>query len=137
SVVAPPEPESAETIAARPARPSGRNDPRFDPRLAGLPSAPPPPPGSTAALVWKGPGIDRLPEKPQRERPFVVIPYEALNGQSGARVVLITSGGREIEGKVAEVSAAGITVNVKRDTGQARLFVERGRILEIRVARRG
>ena len=136
-VAAPPEPESADAAAARPSRPAGRNDPRFDPRLAGLPSAPPPPPGSTAALVWKGPGIDRLPEKAQRERPFAVISYEALGSQPGARVVLITSGGREIEGKVTEVSAAGVTVSVNRETGQARLFVERGRILEIRVARRG
>ncbi|HVH34438.1 MAG TPA: hypothetical protein VM847_10050 [Tahibacter sp.] len=137
TIAAPPVPETADTVAARPSRPPGRGDPRFDPRLAGLPSAPPPPPGSTAALVWKGPSIDRLPEKVQRERPFAVISYEALGGQTGARVVLITSGGREIEGKVAEVSAAGVTVNVNRETGQARLFVERGRILEIRVARRG
>lgn len=136
-VTAPIEPESADVAAARPSRPAGRNDPRFDPRLAGLPSAPPPPPGSTAALVWKGPGIDRLPEKAQRERPFAVISYEALGSQPGARVVLITSGGREIEGKVTEVSAAGVTVSVNRESGQARLFVERGRILEIRVARRG
>lgn len=136
-VTTPPGPDSADVAATRPSRPSGRNDPRFDPRLAGLPSAPPPPPGSTAALVWKGPGIDRLPEKAQRERPFAVISYEALGSQPGARVVLITSGGREIEGKVIEVSAAGVTVSVNRESGQARLFVERGRILEIRVARRG
>jgi hypothetical protein len=119
-------------------RPTPRIDPRLDPRLAGLPSAPPPPPGSTAALVWQGPRIDRLPERDTaRERPFAVISYEALNGQAGARVVLITSGGKEIEGKVTEVSAAGVTVSVNRESGQARLFVERARILEIRVARRG
>jgi len=125
------------TVPARP--PAPRIDPRFDPRLAGLPSAPPPPPGSTAALVWQGPRIDRLPESKTapRERPFAVVSYAALNGQSGARVVLITSGGKEIEGKVAEVSAAGVTISVNRESGQARLFVERARILEIRVARRG
>jgi hypothetical protein len=127
-----------DTTASAASRPAPRIDPRLDPRLAGLPSAPPPPPGSTAALVWQGPRIDRLPDKePVRERPFAVIPYDALNGQSGARVVLITSGGKEIEGKVAEVSAAGVTVSVNRESGQARLFVERARILEIRVARRG
>ena len=71
------------------------------------------------------------------ERPFTVISYAALGSQAGARVVLITSGGKEIEGKVAEVSATGVTVSVTRESGQARLFVERGRILEIRVARRG
>ncbi len=42
-----------------------------------------------------------------RERPFVVVSYDALGGRPGARVVLITNGGKEIEGKVAEVSAAG------------------------------
>ncbi|HSX60517.1 MAG TPA: hypothetical protein VLF18_09990 [Tahibacter sp.] len=125
-----------DTTAAT--RPATRIDPRLDPRLAGLPSAPPPPPGSTAALVWQGPRIDRLPEKTAaRERPFAVISYDALNGQTGSRVVLITSGGKEIEGKVAEVSAAGVTVSVNRESGQARLFVERARILEIRLARRG
>ncbi|MBL8298270.1 MAG: hypothetical protein JNN30_07990 [Rhodanobacteraceae bacterium] len=119
-------------------KPPARLDPRLDPRLAGLPSAPPPPPGSTAALVWQGPRIDRLPEKSAtHERPFAVVAYEALNGQTGARVVLITSGGKEIEGKVTEVSPAGVTVSVNRETGQARLFVERARILEIRIARRG
>jgi len=128
-------PDTTTTVASRPAP---RIDPRLDPRLAGLPSAPPPPPGSTAALVWQGPRIDRLPDKePVHERAFAVIPYDALNGQSGARIVLITSGGKEIEGKVAEVSAAGVTVSVNRESGQARLFVERARILEIRVARRG
>ncbi len=127
----------APAVPIRP--PPPRIDPRLDPRLAGLPSAPPPPPGSTAALVWQGPRIDRLPESKTapRERPFAVVPYAALNGQSGARVVLITSGGKEIEGKVAEVSAAGVTISVNRESGQARLFVERARILEIRVARRG
>ncbi len=127
----------AATIPTRP--PAPRIDPRLDPRLAGLPSAPPPPPGSTAALVWQGPRIDRLPESKTtpRERPFAVVSYAALEGQSGARVVLITSGGKEIEGKVTEVSAAGVTISVNRESGQARLFVERARILEIRVARRG
>lgn len=129
-------PTDPATSAA--SRPAPRIDPRLDPRLAGLPSAPPPPPGSTAALVWQGPRIDRLPEKDAlHERPFAVISYEALNGQAGTRVVLITSGGKEIEGKVTEVSAAGVTVSVTRESGQARLFVERARILEIRVARRG
>lgn len=130
---------TASTPAAAPAAPRPpRIDPRLDPRLAGLPSAPPPPPGSTAALVWQGPRIDRLPDKPAvRERPFAVVSYDALGGQAGARVVLITSGGKEIEGKVAEVSAAGVTISVNRESGQARLFVERTRILEIRIARRG
>lgn len=129
--------DAATTAPARP--PAPRIDPRLDPRLAGLPSAPPPPPGSTAALVWQGPRIDRLPESKtaSHDRPFAVISFAELSGQSGARVVIITSGGKEIEGKVAEVSAAGVTVAVNRESGQARLFVERTRILEIRVARRG
>lgn len=131
---------TGDAATAIPTRaPAPRIDPRLDPRLAGLPSAPPPPPGSTAALVWQGPRIDRLPESKTapRERPFTVVSYAALNGQAGARVVLITSGGKEIEGKVAEVSAAGVTISVNRESGQARLFVERARILEIRVVRRG
>lgn len=137
-VGAPPVAPSGETANSVASRPPARNDPRLDPRLAGLPSAPPPPPGSTAALVWQGPRIDRLPEKePSRERLFAVVSYEALSGHAGMRVVLITSGGKEIEGKVADVSPAGVTVSVTRESGQARLFVERARILEIRVARRG
>lgn len=131
---------SGDTATAVPTRPPApRIDPRLDPRLAGLPSAPPPPPGSTAALVWQGPRIDRLPESKttSHDRPFAVISFADLSSQSGARVVIITSGGKEIEGKVTEVSAAGVTVAVNRESGQARLFVERTRILEIRVARRG
>lgn len=142
SAVPPPGPTTPATAltpaAVPPAPRPPRTDPRLDPRLAGLPSAPPPPPGSTAALVWQGPRIDRLPDKPVvRERPFTVVSYDALGSQAGARVVLITSGGKEIEGKVAEVSAAGVTISVSRESGQARLFVERSRILEIRLARRG
>lgn len=145
-----PDPQSAPPLASTPVprietapsptpavRPPPRLDPRLDPRLSGLPSAPPPAPGSTAALVWQGPRIDRLPEKTEREKPFVVVSYAALDGRAGTRVVLITSGGKEIEGKLAEVSATGVTVSVTRESGQARLFVERNRILEIRVVRRG
>lgn len=110
-----------------------------DPRISGAPSAPPPPPGSTAALVWQGPRIDRLPEAKLEPRPrgFSVVAFDGLGSQVGSRVSLITSGGKEIEGKVIAVSGDGVTVQMNRDGGQARLFVERRRILEIRLLGRG
>lgn len=112
---------------------------RIDPRVAGIPSAPPPPPGSTAALVWQGPRIDRLPETrtAPRERPFSVVAYGGLSALVGSRIVLITNAGKEIDGKIAAVDGDGVTVSVSRETGQARIYVERKRILEIRVPRRG
>ncbi|TDR47530.1 hypothetical protein DFR29_102190 [Tahibacter aquaticus] len=110
-----------------------------DPRISGLPSAPPPPPGTTAALVYQGPRIDRLPEASlqPRPRPFSVVAFDSLAGQLGSRVTLITSGGKEIEGKIVAVSKDGVTIQMNREGGQARLVVERRRILEIRVIGRG
>lgn len=110
-----------------------------DPRISGRPSVPPPPPGSTAALVWQGPRIDRLPEASAapRTRGFSVVAFAGLGAQVGSRVSLITSGGKEIEGKIIAVSGEGVTVQMNRDGGQARLFVERQRILEIRLLGRG
>lgn len=127
------EPAASAVVTARP------SNTRIDPRIAGIPSAPPPPPGSTAALVWQGPRIDRLPETrtAPRERPFSVVAYGGLSGLVGSRIVLITNAGKEIDGKIAAVDGDGVTVNVTRETGQARIYVERKRILEIRVPRRG
>lgn len=114
------------------------NPPPADPRVAGRASGPAPPPGSTAALVWQGPGVDRLEppaEKPEPQRTFTVVAFEGLAAHVGARVLLITSGGKEIEGRIAGADASGVTLTVARDTGQAQFFVERARILEIRVQR--
>jgi hypothetical protein len=132
----PAEPAADGAVVATPQR---RSNIVLDPRLVGVPSAPPPPPGSTAALVWKGPRIDRLPENKtaERPRPFAVIGYEGLSGQIGQRVVVITNAGKEIDGKVSAVDGEGVTLQVNRETGQARLQVERKRILEIRVPRKG
>lgn len=131
----------ARTPVEAPAAPAFRTSPLRvdDPRISGRPSAPPPPPGSTAALVWQGPRIDRLPETPAepRSRGFTVVAFTGLGAQVGSRVSLITSGGKEIEGKVIAVSGEGVTVQMNREGGQARLFVERQRILEIRLLGRG
>lgn len=133
--------QTAEADPTRPAAPAYRTSPLRvdDPRISGRPSAPPPPPGSTAALVWQGPRIDKLPEAQLAPRPrgFTVLAFASLGTQVGSRVSLITSGGKEIEGKVITVSGEGVTVQMNRDGGQARLFVERQRILEIRLLGRG
>lgn len=141
--------QTAAADATRPEQPKGEAPaaPAYrtsslrvdDPRISGRPSAPPPPPGSTAALVWQGPRIDRLPEAQLEPRPrgFTVVAFTGLGAQVGSRVSLITSGGKEIEGKVVAVSGEGVTVQMNREGGQARLFVERRRILEIRLLGRG
>ena len=136
-------PHTAAPIAAAPSTPSTVptlrvSPPPVDPRVAGRVSGPAPPPGSTAALVWQGPGVDRLEppeEKPAPQRSFAVVAFDNLGGHVGARVVLITAGGKEIEGRIASVDAGGVLLSIARDTGQAQFFVERARILEIRVQR--
>ncbi|MEO8673466.1 MAG: hypothetical protein ABI411_19290 [Tahibacter sp.] len=95
-----------------------------------------PAPNSTAALVWRGPMIERLPEDDApREREFLVVAYDALSNRRGTRVTLITAGGKELEGTVESIEEAGITLSVQRETGRAEFYVERVRILEIRVPR--
>lgn len=140
--VAPPPRAPAEPVAETPLAstvPTLRvSPPPVDPRVAGRASGPAPPPGSTAALVWQGPGVDRLEapeEKPASQRTFTVVAFDGLAAHVGARVLLITSGGKEIEGRIAGADASGVTLTVARDTGQAQFFVERARILEIRVQR--
>lgn len=129
-VTAPSTPGTVPTLRVSP--------PPVDPRVAGRVSGPAPPPGSTAALVWQGPGVDTLErpeEKPAPRRSFAVVAFDNLGGHIGARVVLITASGKEIEGRIASVDAAGVLLSIARDTGQAQFFVERARILEIRVQR--
>jgi hypothetical protein len=125
-----PSPRTTTPTATAPARP------RIDLNARNLPpSAPPPPPNSTQALVWQGATIERLPDAPVRtvERSFRVLGYEALPNHVGARVQLITSGGKELEGNVDQVDDSGVTLSVQRETGRARFHVERSRILEIRL----
>jgi hypothetical protein len=138
-----PKPAPSAPVAAAPAAtvPTLRvSPPPADPRVAGRTSGPAPAPGSTAALVWQGPGVDTLerPEekdKPAPTRAFTVVAFDALGAHVGARVVLITSGGKEIAGRIASVDATGVMLSIARDTGQAQFFVDRTRILEIRVQR--
>ncbi|UXI68415.1 hypothetical protein [Tahibacter amnicola] len=131
-------PRPAATASATQTAPTLRvTAPREDPRVAGRSSAPPPPPGSTAALVWQGAGIDRLPtDLDPVEKPYTVIAYANAGQYAGAFVTLITSGGKEIEGRITSVDDEGIALSVQKGGGQARFFVERSRILEIRLLRK-
>ena len=95
---------SSQTAPTRPTTPwTTVAHPSVDPRdaIEAIPaSAPPPPADSTAALVWRAPTIERLPEKTPQTSDYVSIPAGSLGAYRGARVRLLTAGGKLVEGRV-------------------------------------
>jgi hypothetical protein len=126
-----PEPEPAwnGTIARHPA---------IDPREAIGPipaSAPPPPAGTSAALVWRAPTIERLAEKPPEVSSYVSVPVASLGAYRGERVRLMTAGGKAIEGRVRGVEGADVLLGIVRDGGSALLRIPQSGIRDARVRR--
>jgi len=112
--------------------------PMIDPRNAveAIPaSAPPPPPDSIAALVWRAPTIERLPEKTVALSNYVSIPAAALGGYAGQRVRLLTTGGKVVEGRVHRIDGADVVMLILRDGGSAQVRIPRASIREARVRR--
>ena len=112
--------------------------PMIDPRNAveAIPaSAPPPLPDSTAALVWRAPTIERLPEKTVALSNYVSIPTAALGGYAGQRVRLLTTGGKVVEGRVHRIDGADVVMLILRDGGSAQVRIPRASIREARVRR--
>jgi hypothetical protein len=128
--VATPDPAaSAWTIVAHPT---------VDPRdaLEAVPaSAPPPPADSTAALVWRAPTIERLPEKPATVSDYVSIPVTSLSAYRGARVRLLTAGGKLVEGRVQQFDGANVVMLVLRDGGSAEMRIPQTSIRDAKVRR--
>lgn len=93
------------------------------------------PDSSTAAMVWKGGVVERLPETGPRELPYIVTALESLENRTGEFVILVTEGGKEIEGVLVGVTRESATMRVRRETGTADLDVPRARIREVRQPR--
>jgi hypothetical protein len=129
--IATPEPQPAWTgiVAEHPA---------IDPREATGPipaSAPPPLPGTSAALVWRAPTIERLADKVPEVSGYVSVPIAALADYRGERVRLLTAGGKAIEGRVRGVEGADVLLRIVRDGGSAEIRIPRSGIQDVRVRR--
>jgi hypothetical protein len=114
--------------------------PSVDPRNTNEaipPSAPPPPPGSTAALVWGAPTIERLPEKPAAAPKYVTVSPTSLGAHVGARVRLLTAGGKTVEGRLRRLDGNDVVLLVVRDGGSAEMRLPRAGIRGAEVRRAG
>jgi len=121
--------DRAEARLPPPPKPvSSRTTPDF------LPSTPPPPAGSTLALVWK-PTIERLAIPPEY-RDYDVIDYARLRDEQGRRVRLITQGGKKVEGYVIAADDVGVEVRINGVGGDAQFVVPKARIREIQLLHR-
>jgi hypothetical protein len=112
--------------------------PAVDPREAAGPipaSAPPPLPGTTAALVWRAPTIERLAQKSPEPSGFVSVPVASLAGYRGERVRLLTAGGKAIEGRVQGVEGTDVLLRVVRDGGSAEMRIPKSGIRDAHVRR--
>jgi hypothetical protein len=99
-----------------------------------LPSAPPPPAGSTLALVWK-PTIERLATPPVYHD-YDVIEFARLREQQGRRVRLITQGGKKVEGYVIAADDLGVELRINGVGGDAQFVVPKTRIQEVQLLHR-
>lgn len=125
-----PEPPSEVIAVATPAAMAPAwtivEHPAVDPRdaIEAIPaSAPPPPADSTAALVWRAPTIERLPEKPAQVSAYVPIAPSSLGSNVGARVRLLTAGGKHVEGRLKRLDGTDVVVLVFRDGGSAEMRI--------------
>lgn len=128
-----PAPPLAKPIASAPAAVVAKP---ANPGTNGLgESAPPPPAGSTLALVWK-PSIERLPPAAPPARDFDVIDYSALGSYTGRFVRLLTTTGKKVEGRIIGVDSTAVGVRVKRAGGTAELQIPRSVISQIQLPHR-
>jgi hypothetical protein len=98
-------------------------------------SAPPPPEGSTLALVWK-PSVERLPPAAPPKRDYDVIEFSALGSYAGRFVRLLTTTDKKVEGRVIGVDSTAVSVRVKKAGGTAELQIPRSIITEIQLPHR-
>lgn len=112
--------------------------PSVDPRNAveAIPaSAPAPAADSIAALVWRPPTIERLPEKAASTTDYVSIPASSLGAYRGARVRLLTAGGKIVDGRVQQVEGADVVIQIRRDGGVAQVRIPQSGIRDARIRR--
>jgi hypothetical protein len=121
---------------AMPVAPHPEIDPR-DAKEAIPASAPPPPPDSTAALVWRAPTIERLPQKEGAESSYVAVPLATLGAHLGARVRLLTAGGKRVEGRLQRMDGADVVVLILREGGSAEMRIPQAGIRGAELRRAG
>jgi hypothetical protein len=112
--------------------------PSVDPRNAveAIPaSAPPPPADSIAALVWRAPTIERLPQKTSALSSYVSMPTGSLGAHVGSRVRLLTAGGKLVEGRLQQMDATDVVVLILRDGGSAQMRIPQAGIRDAMVRR--
>ena len=112
--------------------------PAVDPRNAveAIPaSAPPPPPGSTAALVWRAPTIERLPEKAPATSAWTRVSADSLGAWRGSYVRVLTAGGKVVEGRVRGLDGGDLVLVVTRDGGSAEMHLPSAGIRDAKVRR--
>jgi hypothetical protein len=112
--------------------------PDMDPRdtVEAIPaSAPPPPPGSTASLVWRAPTIERLPEKTPATSAWTNVSTGSLGSWRGSYVRLLTAGGKVVEGRVRGFDGGDLVLVVNRDGGSAELHLPSAAIRDAKVRR--
>ncbi|HJT96977.1 MAG TPA: hypothetical protein VJ696_01565 [Rhodanobacteraceae bacterium] len=112
--------------------------PTGDPREAAeaIPaSAPPPPAGSTAALVWRAPTIERLAERAEIPSAYVPVPVSSIGAYRGTRVRLVTAGGKHVEGRVQAIEGSEVVMRVFRNGGSADLRIPAAAIRDVKVRR--
>jgi len=127
-----------ETVSADSSPWTATTRPNIDPRTAveAIPaSAPAPSPDSIAALVWRAPTIERLPEKTAAVSDYVSIPAASLDAYRGVRVRLLTAGGKVVEGRVQQIEGADVVVLIHRDGGVAQVRIPQAGIRDARVRR--
>jgi hypothetical protein len=114
--------------------------PSVDPRDAveAIPaSAPPPPADSTAALVWRAPTIERLPVRTAQASVYVAIAPSSLGANVGARVRLLTAGGKHVEGRLKRLDGGEVVLLVFRDGGSAEMRIPAAGIRGAEIRRTG
>ena len=138
TVTAPPD-ESAAATSEPPSSPwTAVGHPMVDPRdaIEAIPaSAPPPPPDSIAALVWRAPTIERLPQKTIVPSSYVSVPTATLGAHVGSRVRLLTAGGKLVEGRLQQMDATDVVVLILRDGGSAQVRIPQAGIRDAMVRR--
>lgn len=131
--------ESANAVSEPAAPPwTAVSHPMVDPRNAveAVPaSAPPPPADSIAALVWRAPTIERLPERTNLPSSYVSVPTGTLGAHVGSRVRLLTAGGKLVEGRLQQMDGADVVVLILRDGGSAQMRIPQAGIRDAMVRR--
>jgi len=117
--------------AAVPASPAGTAN-TADDANALLPSGPAPDANTTLALVWK-PTLERLPTAAPRQIDYDVVDFTAINTYSGRLVHVLTSNGKQVDGRVISADATNLNLRIDQAAGMAQLQLPRAIVVEIRL----